>query len=1103
MKNQLGRMLISIIGIEMLSIFLSKIEGGTLPTTFVKHRSTYYTEQKVRNVADNIRRYAWAKKEKDDIVLRADSWLADYGGDYSRLWDIIPSQSIPRSFAVNSINGCLVCGTNINKYGNYSYLYDKHKVDWKLKCPNCHLSFPTNDFRAYYEGGLESNGKFNPEKARRFNDKLLREGKRENLINLYFINGLTSEQIKDLKAAGASDSTIHRIVSDPEWGVDNSMGYQYNPSDNEKYGNPYTFVAYYAHWALWYWRIMPMLEDLSRAYMFTRYSNDPQERQKSRKYGDATVVMLDRIADLYPEMRLSFPRNGYYGFPNCGYPWYTHPVTGRVIGSVWENTFIKSIMLSYDAVYPYIDSLSRIAKDVLIQKSGEREKGNPNTIKIHFENGILREVAKAYYDCDLNGNPGMEQSTLALASVIIDHNPETLEWLNVVFAREKPYWEAHRREGGGALLYLINKLSRDGQGDEVSIGYNAGWLANWLIVAKVLDGYQIPEGKKLKGGINSNLYDNPRFEQMFMANVNLLMIDHFVPHIGDTSHTGNPSFVGNPEYFIIDPNNLILGYEKYKTTELAQAVYQMLKGKIGNVHNDIFTKDPERIQEDIKNAIRKDGELNLTSHNYTAYGLGILRDGLSKLSEGYSTKRALDMFYGAKNGTHHHADPLGLGYYAYRLDLMPDFGYPNTMKGWNDDNEEMKWDKSTTAHNAVSFDGFGYNAHFLGYGKPLHFDDTPEVKLIHVSSNDVNLKGKVCAREYDRTTAMIRIDDKSSYVIDLFHVNSNIPYTYNFHTAEVDSTATRYENVNIITPVTQSYSQNTLRNIKSLSSETGRFSIDWNIVDTWNCLGKGKRSHTDIHFKVTALGNHQSIHLGEAVPPTNYCDNPKWLPMLMLSNKGDTMFSMVFEAYKGKSKIFSVDSVSVSSEGKAIDPNKVRAIKVKLINGRTDYIVCSHTTHKLYRIDNKFNFNGYFGVYSEKGGKCIFKYINDGTSIAGINVLNRIVGVVTDATNELSNNNSITIKLKNSIDTKLLKGRYIYISNDDIIENYLQPRYNAVYPIISVKDLHNNSYLLSLGKCSVIRAVKDLDDYGQGLLRDFNLGSTFYIPLSLSNGRFK
>ncbi|GAA6530116.1 hypothetical protein LPYR103PRE_20890 [Segatella asaccharophila] len=1067
----------------------------------MKKRSSFFTEVKVRNAAVNIQKYTWARKEKDEAVACAERWLADFNGDYARIWDMMPSQEIPRSFAVNSIEGCLVCGTAINKYGNYSYLYDKHKIDWKLTCPNCHLTFPTNDFKSYYEGGLDSDGRFNPEKARRHNDALLRKGEKGNLVNIYAVKGLTADQLKDLKAAGASDSIIHRITNDLNWGVDDGMGYHFNPSDKEKYGDPYTYVAYYAHWVIWYWRVMPMLDDLSRAYMFTRYSTDPKERDRAQTYADAAIVMLDRIADLYPEMYVYFfPRNGYYGFPNCGYRWYTHPETGRVIGSVWENTFIKSVMFAYDAVFPGIDHLSLKAKEVLVQKSGNSQKGDSTQIKINFENRILRQVAKAYYDCDLNGNPGMEQSTLALAAVIMDHNPETLHWLNTLFENEKTFWETKgTREGGGVLLYLVDRLSRDGQGDEVSIGYNAGWLSNWLVVARVLDGYHIPDGGKLNGDIDPDLYHNPRFSKLFLSNIHLLLTDSFVPHIGDTSHTGNPSFAGNPEYFIIDPDNLVLGYSKYKTKELAQAVYFINKENILNVHTDIFTKDPERIQKEIKHVIKKNGRLHLTSHNYTAYGLGILRDGKSKNKVmPYSSQRAFAMFYGARNGTHHHADPLGIGYIAYNLDLMPDFGYPNTMKGWDENNEEMQWDKSTAAHNTVSFDDFGYRGHLLGYGKPLHFDNSGIVQVMHVSTNDVEHNDLRCAKTYERTSSLIRINSFDSYLVDFFHVISSRPYTYNFHTAEVDGESTKYNNLFFSSSVPVTYNKNTLRNVRTATVKHNEFSIDWNILDTWNQYSKGARSKTDVHVKITVPWNHHTaVRVGEAVPPTNDGNNPVWLPILMLPGQGQTIFVSVIEPYMGHSKIISIQSLPVMEGTRAADCAEVQAVKVQLVNGRTDYIVNALDRNKTYRIADKFDFRGFFGVYSENSkGKVVMKYINDGTMIAGMKTRDRITGTVIDATDKLSDKNDIIIKTNCSVDPMILRGKYIYVNNDDVKEIYPLMKYNAVYPIQNAVRREDGTIFLDLGDCSVVRGYKDLDDYSKGFSRDFNLGSSFYIPLS-------
>jgi hypothetical protein len=1061
-----------------------------------KHRSSYYTEERVRNAAENIQKYTWAREEKDNIVKRADKWLADYHNDYSLLWGMMPSQKIPRSFAVNSLNGCLVCGTAINKYGNYSYLYNKNKVDWKLTCPNCHLTFPSNDFKSYYEGGLEKNGKFNAEKAHRYNDALLRKGERGNLINLYTIKGLTSQQLKDLKVAGVSDSTIHKITTDTGWGVDDGMGYRFNPSDKEKYGDPYTYVAYYSHWILWYWQAMPMLEDLSEAYMFTRYSDNLEERAKAQTYADAAIVMLDRIADLYPEMYVSpFPRHGYFGFPNCGYVWGTDLSAGRVIGSVWENTFIKAIMFAYDTVFPGIETLSAKAKNVLIRKSGRADKGDPKQIKINFENGVLREVAKAFGTGDLQGNPGMQQSTLALAAVVIDHNPETQQWLNIVFKNGNSDWHSiGKRDGGSVMRYLVDRISRDGQGDEISLGYNAGWLENWIILAKVLDGYHIPNGQKLNGNIDLDLYHNPRFEKLFYVNP-ILLTDDFTPHIGDTGATGQAG------HFITDINNIILGYSKYKTTELAQKIYLLKNKNLENIHMNIFTKNPENIKFEIQKEIRNHGEFYQFPENQSAYGLAILRDGLSPKNDKKTTQRSLWMFYGTRNASHNHADPLSIGYIAYDIDLMPDFGYPNTLGA--ELNPEQQWDKSTPTHNTVSFDALGYRGHIVGYGKPLNYDATKNIQLIHASSNEVENSYKLYAKDYERTAALIRISDKDSYIVDFFHVNSKYPYTYNFHTGEIDNVSTSYHNITFdSSSAAVTYNKNTLRNVRTAYTHGKLFSIDWNLIDTWNQYSKGVRAKTDVHLKITMPGYNREIQLGEAVPPTNNGENPAWVPILRVPSQGITTYVSVIEAYEMDSKIASVETLPVKEGKETADSTVVKAIRVKLVNGRTDYIVNSLNRNTTYQIADKFKFRGFFCLHSEdKDGHVIRKYINDGTLLAGKTYRDRITGQVIDATKVLSNNNYITIKTDRKIATALLKGKYIYVNNSDIQDPKEEDallKYNAVYSILSATKQSNNVYKLNLGNCSVVRGLADLSDYNKGYLRDFNLGVNFYIPLSIT-----
>jgi len=99
----------------------------------VKQKRTYYTHEKVDAARTNIRMYQWAKDIMNEAVENAEYYLS-LGFDY--LWNLVTSQSIPRSAAVCD-DGCPVCGKGINKFGHYPWIADSVNMPWKLKCPNC------------------------------------------------------------------------------------------------------------------------------------------------------------------------------------------------------------------------------------------------------------------------------------------------------------------------------------------------------------------------------------------------------------------------------------------------------------------------------------------------------------------------------------------------------------------------------------------------------------------------------------------------------------------------------------------------------------------------------------------------------------------------------------------------------------------------------------------------------------------------------------------------------------------------------------------------------------------------------------------------------
>ena len=170
-----------------------------------KTRTTLYSQEKVAAARQNIQQLQWAKSMKDAAVSNADKYLAK-GLDF--LWNAVPGQMLPRSYAVNQSLGSPITGKEIDKYGNYPYRIDPLNDPWKIVDPSSGYKLPTNDFGSYYRSGLDEHGMFQPALA----DRSL------------LVNTLYPEK-------------------GPTWGVDDGYGWV------DEQGKRYTFIAYYVHWS--------------------------------------------------------------------------------------------------------------------------------------------------------------------------------------------------------------------------------------------------------------------------------------------------------------------------------------------------------------------------------------------------------------------------------------------------------------------------------------------------------------------------------------------------------------------------------------------------------------------------------------------------------------------------------------------------------------------------------------------------------------------------------------------------------------------------------------------------------------------------------------
>ena len=1151
--------------------------------TNCKTKSTYYTAEKVSAARENVEKYDWAKSTKNTIVARAQQYLKL---DYDFLWELVPAQSIPRSYAVNEALGCPNCGKAIDKYGNYPYLMNPANNPWKLECPNCHAKFPTNDFESYYKSGLNKYGKFDPEFANK-----------EFLVNI-------SEEFKD---------------RGEKWGVDDGYGYV------DEDGNKYTLIAYYAHWGLWYGSgiIYNALATLRDAYLLTG----------DTEYAKAGIILLDRVADIYPELcTLDYsPDDGY---KHSG--WWGR---GKAVGAIWETTVAGNLALAYDAFFSAMDD-PEVMDDViefLGKKADQYDLGilkkSATGIRRNMEDGILRQIYKDVRKGLIAGNNGMHQRALAAAAIILDSNPETKEWLDFNFQAGGQKFEGVT--GGDILSTFIDKIDRDGNGQEGSVHYNSLWLSMYLEIADFLDGYELyPE---------ADLYKNVKFRKMFHGVYPFILSDIYTANIGDTNNTGMPvSYQNKAQY--------IKAFDKFREPVFAQLVYFLGGDSFAGVNTGIYSTDPEKIVEDMQKVIDEYGPLKLESDNLTGFGFAALRDGergepekvngyklyfcdmkeieksvgntyfdtnrgmqlealkageyveyefevpeeyeydlsilhwraptygvydiiidgkvianfdfygsqskitdfgkihltkgahrirfectgkdlgtnykmaviqllLLKETEGNQdakkdTQRDVWMYYGLNMG-HGHYDTLNIGMHAFGLDISPELGYPEYARfDWPHTSE---WIESTISHNTVLVDKTMQSGQWIAF--PKHFDDGDLVKLVDVEAP----KAYPQTQAYHRTTAMIKVDDDNSYTVDLFRVKGGKDHHFSFHGADAIVTT---EGLNLIKQVDAngnyigSYAGpevefgvrpsndsvpgenyrgsgfHWLKNVEKDTNPSNMFSVNWNVKDTWDVYGRGTGADTDVNLRLTMLGDFSDVALADGIPPSNKPGNPASLRYLIAHRQGenlDSLFLSVIEPYKGQRFVESISPIALTVDGKEVSGNEVKAAKVVLNSGRVDYIVNAINPNLTYTVDGKFQFKGFFGVYSEKNGEYVAAYVNNGELIGEeiSEVHSRLTGTVVDFTKEMSIENEIKIQVNEvNFDADDLAGRYLYIDNDKVR--------NAAYRIRGVKAVEGNSITLDIGDLTPIRSWKNANDFSQGYVYDFAEGAGFVIPLSIS-----
>ncbi len=1003
----------------------------------IKTAPTVYTTERVAAARANVAAYAWAQQLRDTAVSTA-SRLLGMGDEW--IWSVVTTQGLPRSYAVNQLLGSPITGTEIYQYGQYPWLADPYARPWKLVDPSSDYVFPTNDFLAFYRSGLDEHGNFD----------------RSRGDAQYLVNTLYPER-------------------GPGWGVEDGFGWI------DANGNKWTFAAYYNHWFTWYGptAVLNHLNAVRDAYLLTGAAT----------YAHAGLVMLDRIADVYPSMDTApYPRSQGYLHSDGG------TGRGKVIGSIWEAGMATDFVAAYDAFFPAIATADDAGVVPFLNAKaaqyGLAPKDSPTAIRANIENGLLRQIEPAVRSARIRGNFGMHQQTLSMAAVVLDDPVASPQWIEFVLKAGRFINTPTQKEitGGNVRPTLVNDVDRDGNGNEAAPHYNDLWVDEVRGFADILAGYdRYPTG---------DLYEHPKFAMMHRARMAPAMLNRYIPPIGDTGTTGGPGFLS-------DVHDHVLAFERYRRTEDAQAAYLMNGNSADELYGDIFSTDVDGTAAAIRQVVEDEGPLHPGSVNHTGYGFAALRDGTG------GQARAVSHYYGRNSG-HGHKDALNLGLWAFGVDLLPDLGYPEFA---DSSNRRVEWNGNTVAHNTVVVDETPQKAQVVGL--PMGFSDGEHVKL-----SDVAAAPAVYPQTslYRRVTAMVRVDAQNAYAVDVFRVAGGSKHHLSFHAAEGPVTTT---GLNLIPQPTGTYAGPTvpqppdtaaarptasgfdwLGNVSRAAAPAPGFSIDYAVKDTWNV----HPTDPDLHLRATFLADFEEVALADGVPARNKPGNPKTLRYLLGRRSGTALasqFVTVIEPYVGNPLVSGVTSVAVTSDEGTWAPHEIAAVKVELSNGRVDYIVSSLRPELTLRVDDLFTFRGSFGVLAVRDGAAEFVFSHGSTllnpgaiapgSVADLTApAPALTGTVASFTQGLSSRNLLTLTLPEqppagTVDG--LPGQYVYVANDGVR--------NAVYLIHAARAVDDVTVELDLGETTLTRSYLDDNNPAAGFRYDVAVGAVARIPTTL------
>ncbi len=991
----------------MVGLLMSVLLLSVASMVHAKQCSRIITAEMRANVLANVEKFDWAANAQKSAVSGAASYLEMTDDE---LWEMIPSQWLPRDIHTNKEAGCPNCGNDIFPYGNYPW---KAGGAWKLKCPSCGEVYPKNDFWAFYKSALDEHGFF----QRELGDKSL----------------LFNADHPDPK------DPLHKVYVDDGYGMLDEKGVKHRP------------IAYYNSWIHWS-HIRRVLGAFVQAYVLT---SDP-------KYAHKAAVMLDRIADVYPDM--DFKPLSDMGFEHS----HGGGGQGRILGCIWETSMGNSLASAYDKIFDGLKDDAELVK-FCSEKAKQYDLGDKTSIEAickHIEDDLVMEILISCKDGRIAPNIGGTHVSVIYAAVALDRPEVTNEWLDYLFDPTFPEYRSYKTP---LQWILVEGIDRDGMGGENG-GYGLGWVRRAQQFPDLLAMYPDYEGHDL-------VAEFPKLRQCFNIERRLMVLNAALPNIGDCGAAGTWGRLGSAASFAT-------GYRLFKDPQLAALAWSYAGENAARLRtaNDIYKEEPDALANEIAE-VAKSVDSTLKCDHLGRYGQAYMQ------TEQPQDGRALWIHYGYRKG-HAHSDNLNIGLYAKNLDMLPELGYPEYTGGWP---KRHAWTASTISHNTLLIND--HKANYNAGGQITLFAVQPPLRVM-----DVDAKRAYGGIEtYRRTVALVDISETDSYVFDVFRARGGNNHRPSYHGPAETATVS---GIQLTKQATGTFAGPDVE-FATLDGEQGDFykksgftylydvertqqpvsdcyTVDWKCEDLRGRIKEGKEPHLRLH----ALTPCDEVALCSGDPPQNKRGAPRRLRYLLQSRLGEDMesqFVTVLEPYDATPFIRQVRLLQVEHDA---DPNSVAAVAVELLDGTTDILIsCEERTQ--VKIEGGIEFDGQFGMVRLVNSEIKLMRMSNATllSYGDIELVAEQAayeGTVTgiDASDAQSNLVSLDPPLPQDAS---LVGQTIHFKNEVPID--------TTYDIRAV-----TAEGISTGDITIIWGFKDTKDFDAGYKYLVNVGDEYVVP---------